>query len=198
MVFDDLRALGKGFWTVLRHAAQPPITFSYPEVKRRLPAAFRGRHRLFRHADGLERCIACELCAAACPSSAIYVRGADNPPEAPVSTGERFAAVYEINMIRCIFCGYCEEACPVDAIRLGPEYELADFDRRDFVYTKEMLLDPETYAPPRQYHNDVDSQDPELRREIPEDEDLGEVYRRHRPLDAPITTPPEERHHPLA
>ncbi len=57
-MFDGMRALGKGFWTVLRHAAQPPITFSYPEVKRRLPAAFRSRHRLFRHEDGLERCIA--------------------------------------------------------------------------------------------------------------------------------------------
>jgi NADH-quinone oxidoreductase subunit I len=183
MFFDGVRALGKGFWTVLRHAAQPPITFSYPEVKRRLPLAFRGRHRLFRHADGLERCIACELCAAACPSSAIYVVGADNSADAPVSTGERYAAVYEINMIRCIFCGYCEEACPVDAIRLGPEYELADFDRRDFVYTKEMLLDPEQHAPRRQYHADVDRLDPELTREIPEDQDLGEVYRRHRPLD---------------
>src|SRR2546430_4820578 len=101
-------------------------------------------------------------------------------------------------MIRCIFCGFCEEACPVDAIRLGPEYELADFGRADFVYTKEMLLDPEQFAPARQYHKDVDSLDPELRRSIPEDLDLGEVYRRHRPLDAPIVSPPDERHHPLA
>jgi NADH-quinone oxidoreductase subunit I len=183
-MLEGARGLARGFWTVLRHAAQPPTTVPYPEVKRTLPAAFRGRHRLYRHADGLERCIGCELCAAACPSSAIYVRAADNDAAAPVSTGERYAAVYEINMIRCIFCGYCEEACPVDAIRLGPEYELADFSRTDFVYTKEMLLDPEKYAPRRQYHADVDQTDPELKREIPEDEDLGEVYRRHRPLGA--------------
>jgi NADH-quinone oxidoreductase subunit I len=197
-MLDGARGLARGFLTTLRHAAQPPTTFSYPDVKRHLPPTFRGRHRLYRHEDGLERCIACELCAAACPSSAIYVRGADNDPAHPVSTGERYAAIYEINMIRCIFCGYCEEACPVDAIRLGPEYELADFRRRDFVYTKEMLLDPEKYAPRRQYHPDVDQTDPELRREIPEDLDLGEVYRTHRPLGAPITSPPEERHHPLA
>jgi len=198
MVFDGARGLAKGFWTTLRHAAQPPTTLSYPEVKRDLPPAFRGRHRLYRHADGLERCIGCELCAAACPSSAIFVQAADNDPAHPTSTGERYAAIYEINMIRCIFCGYCEEACPVDAIRLGPEYELADFARPDFVYTKQMLLDPEKFAPRRQYHADVDQKDPELTREIPYDEDLGEVYRRHRPIDAPITSPPEERHHPMA
>jgi NADH-quinone oxidoreductase subunit I len=197
-MLDGARAVAKGMWEVLRHAGHPATTFGYPETKRPLPPAFRGRHRLYRHEDGLERCIACELCAAACPSSAIYVAAADNPPDRPVSTGERYAAVYEINMIRCIFCGYCEEACPVDAIRLGPEYELADFARPDFVYTKPMLLDPEHYAPKRQYHPDVDRTDPELKREIPDDEDLGEVYRTHRPLGAPITSPPEDRHHPLA
>src|SRR5919198_810486 len=152
-MLDGARGLAKGFWTTLRHAAQPPITVPYPDVKRPVPAAFRGRHRLYRHEDGLERCIGCE---------------------------------------------HCEEACPVDAIRLGPEYELADFNRTDFVYTKEMLLDPEKYAPKRQYHADVDQQDPELRREIPEDLDLGEVYRTHRPLGAPIVSSPEDTPQPLA
>jgi NADH-quinone oxidoreductase subunit I len=194
-MFDGARALARGFWTTLRHAAHPPTTVNYPEEKRPIPPMFRGRHRLYRHEDGLERCIGCELCAAACPSSAILVMAEDNDPARPVSTGERYAAKYEINMIRCIFCGYCEEACPVDAIKLGQEYELADYARADFVYTKEMLLDPEQFAPRRQFHADAD-----VPRDIrvPDDLDLGEVYRHHRPLDAPVQSPPEERHHPLS
>ena len=146
-MLDGARGLARGFWTVLRHAAQPPTTLPYPEVKRVLPAAFRGRHRLYRHADGLERCIGCELCAAACPSSAIYVQAADNDPSAPVSTGERYAAIYEINMIRCIFCGYCEEACPVGAVFMGKDYELAVYSKDDFVWDKEDLLVPAAVTP---------------------------------------------------
>src|ERR1043165_3127605 len=180
-MLDGARGLARGFWTVLRHAGQPPITQPYPEVKRSLPAAFRGRHRLYRHDDGLERCIGCQLCAAACPSSAIYVAAADNDPAAPVSTGERYAAIYEINMIRCIFCGYCEEACPVDAIKLGPEYELSDFTRPSFVYTKEMLLDPEKHAPKIQFHPDVGQPRPG---KTPVEDDLGTVYRTHHPIGA--------------
>ena len=197
-MLNDAIALLKGFWTTVKYTTRPAVTIQYPDVKRKPADKYRGRHRLYKTDDGLERCIGCSLCAAACPSQAIYVRAAENDPANPRSPGERYAADYEINMIRCIFCGYCEEACPVDAIRLGPEYELADFNRSDFVYTKEMLLDPEQFAPHRQYHKDVDSHDPELAREIPEDQDLGEVYRRHRPLDAPIASPPEERHDPMA
>jgi NADH-quinone oxidoreductase subunit I len=149
-------ALWRALWTTLRHAFKKPVTVSYPEQRGEAFTRFKGRHRLYRYENGLERCIGCSLCAAACPSRAIYVGAAENDPANPVSYGERYAATFEINMIRCIFCGYCEEACPVEAIRLGPEYELADFARKDFVYTKEWLLDPERYAPRTQFHPEVD------------------------------------------
>src|SRR5580765_8859312 len=100
-MLDGARGLAKGFLMTLKHVAQPPTTVPYPEVKRDLPAAFRGRHRLYRHSDGLERCIGCELCAGACPSQAILVVPAENDPEHPTSPGERYAQRYEINMIRC-------------------------------------------------------------------------------------------------
>ena len=102
---------------------------------------FRGRHKLHRFEDsGLEKCVGCSLCAAACPADCIRVVAAENTPEQRVSAGERYAAVYEINMSRCIFCGYCEVACPFDAITMGHDYELSDYNRGDLIFTKEMLL----------------------------------------------------------
>jgi NADH-quinone oxidoreductase subunit I len=88
----------------------------------------------------MEKCIGCELCAGVCPARCIYVRGADNPEDAPVSPGERFGFVYEINMLRCIFCGMCVEACPTEAITMTHLFEMSVTDRQDAIYTKDELL----------------------------------------------------------
>ncbi len=133
----------KGLRTTAKYLFQRPVTVSYPEVKRPVRKRFRGRHELKRYANGLERCIGCSLCAAACPADAIYVEPAPNDPDKPVGVGERIAARYEINMIRCIYCGYCEDACPTNAIVLEHGYELSFYDRKSAVFTKEMLLVPE-------------------------------------------------------
>ncbi|CAN5195908.1 NADH-quinone oxidoreductase subunit NuoI [soil metagenome] len=117
------------------------VTLEYPEVKREQPAFFRGRHRLQRYQDGLERCVGCALCAAVCPSEAIYLEAAENTPEHRVSAGERYAEIYQIHLLRCIFCGFCEEACPENAIVMGPNYELAMNKRTDFIANKEDMLD---------------------------------------------------------
>ncbi|MBV9662484.1 MAG: NADH-quinone oxidoreductase subunit I, partial [Actinobacteria bacterium] len=83
------------------------ITTMYPQEKRPKPVRFHGRHVLNRYEDGMEKCIGCELCAGVCPARCIYVRGADNPADAPVSPGERYGFVYEINYLRCIHCDLC-------------------------------------------------------------------------------------------
>src|SRR5436309_2308038 len=102
----------KGFGVTFKQIFKKPITQQYPEYKRPVYPRFRGRHRLWRHENGLEKCVGCSLCAAACPADCIRVVPAENTAGNRVSAGERYARIYEINMSRCIFCGYCELACP--------------------------------------------------------------------------------------
>ncbi|HWX44212.1 MAG TPA: NADH-quinone oxidoreductase subunit NuoI [Solirubrobacteraceae bacterium] len=131
----------RGLATTFGRLVERPVTVEYPENKTPVYPRFRGRHKLHRFEDtGLEKCVGCSLCAAACPADCIRVVAAENTPEHRVSAGERYAAVYEINLSRCIFCGYCEIACPFDAITMGHDYELSDYDRTDLIFTKEMLL----------------------------------------------------------
>ena len=135
------RETARGLKTTFGRMLEKPVTVEYPEEKTPVYPRFRGRHKLHKFEDtGLEKCVGCSLCAAACPADCIRVVAAENTPENRVSAGERYAAVYEINLSRCIFCGYCEVACPFDAITMGHDYELSDYDRTDLIFTKEMLL----------------------------------------------------------
>ena len=151
---EQLRAFGmtlKGLKTTMMRVVEGPVTVQYPEQKTPVYPRFRGKHKLNRFEDtGLEKSVGCSLCAAACPADCIRVVAAENTPDHLVSAGERYAEVYEINMLRCIFCGYCEVACPFDAITMGHDYELSDYTRSDLIFTKEMLLaEPLERAPLR-------------------------------------------------
>ena len=145
-----------------RQLFKKPITQQYPEYKRPVYPRFRGRHRLHRHENGLEKCVGCSLCAAACPADCIRVVAAENTPDNRVSAGERYARIYEINMSRCIFCGYCELACPFDAITLGNEYEISEYSRDDLIYTKDMLLAEPVKTMPVADPDEFDTPDPLL------------------------------------
>ncbi|HZJ27400.1 MAG TPA: NADH-quinone oxidoreductase subunit NuoI [Acidimicrobiia bacterium] len=129
-----------GFAVTLKQIFRPRVTGLYPKTKRPKPPRFHGRHVLNRYEDGMEKCIGCELCAGVCPAECIYVRGADNPPDAPVSPGERYGFVYEIDYLRCIHCDLCVEACPTEAITESKLFEFSFSNRDDAIYTKRELV----------------------------------------------------------
>ena len=139
---DVIKPIAKGFALTYRRLWRKKVTISYPEERREQFDRTRWRHVLTRYDDGLEKCIGCSLCAGACPARCIYVEAEENTEENRVSPGERYAVRFEINMLRCIFCGYCEDACPTGAIVLRKDFELSNYDRDEFIFTKEMLLEP--------------------------------------------------------
>ncbi len=129
-----------GFKLTFQHLARPTVTNSYPQAKRPKQPRQHGRHVLNRYEDGMEKCIGCELCAGVCPVNCIHVRGLDNPPDHPVSPGERYGYVYEINYLRCIHCDLCVEACPTQAITESKLFEFSFTNRADAIYTKAELV----------------------------------------------------------
>jgi NADH-quinone oxidoreductase subunit I len=123
-----------GMWTTFKHLFRAPVTEQYPEEKRPLPARSRARIILTRDPEGEERCVACYLCSAVCPTSCISMQSAER------EDGRRWAPWFRINFARCIYCGFCEEACPTLAIQLTPFFEFCQYDVLPFVAEKDDLL----------------------------------------------------------
>src|SRR3979490_2031449 len=141
-VLETAASIAKGMSVTLKEMMAPAVTENYPDEPPKFEERFRGVHVLQRDENGLEKCVACFLCAAACPSNCIYIEAADNTAETRVSGAERYARVYNIDYNRCIFCGYCVEACPTDAITHGHGFELATLNATNLIYRKEDMLVP--------------------------------------------------------
>ena len=139
-ILSGAAAIAKGMSVTFMEMLNPVITEDYPDAPPKFQERYRGLHILQRDESGLEKCVACFLCSAACPAQCIYIEAADNTDQVRMSGGERFASVYNIDYSRCIFCGYCVEACPTDAITHGHGFELASFNTSTLIYRKEKLL----------------------------------------------------------
>ena len=140
-ILTSLRSIGR----VLAQSFNTRFTTQYPDRMPTLPPRWRGRIVLTRDPDGQERCVACYLCAAACPVDCIALQATED------ETGRRGPAFFRINFSRCIFCGFCEEACPKDAIYLSQTFAPANFGRKGFIYKKEDLLIPHPVNEPEAY-----------------------------------------------
>jgi NADH-quinone oxidoreductase subunit I len=141
-VIDSAAAIAKGMSVTLKEMLSPTLTEDYPDTPPLFQERYRGAHVLERDENGLEKCVACFLCAAACPANCIYIEAAENTAERRISGGERYAKVYNIDYNRCIFCGYCVEACPTDAITHGHGFELASYNTSTLIRRKEDMLVP--------------------------------------------------------
>jgi NADH-quinone oxidoreductase subunit I len=138
-----LPAILGGFAITLSHFFKKKVTLQYPEVKRPFSEIYRGLHVLKRDDEGRERCTACGLCALSCPAEAITMIAAERKEdEMHLYREEKYASVFEIDMLRCIFCGLCEEACPKEAIFLTDRLVPSDLHRSDFIYGKDVLVEP--------------------------------------------------------
>jgi NADH-quinone oxidoreductase subunit I len=131
-----------GLRITLRHFFKKKVTLKYPEVKREFAPVYRGMHVLKRDEQGRENCTACGLCAVACPAEAITMEAAERKEgEEGLYREEKYAAIYEINMLRCIYCGLCEDACPKDAIYLTDRIVDSEYTRESFIYGKDILVE---------------------------------------------------------
>jgi NADH-quinone oxidoreductase subunit I len=140
-----LVAIFKGMAITIKHFFTKKATIHYPEQVREMSPVYRGQHMLKRDEQGRENCTACGLCALSCPAEAITMKAEERKAdEKHLYREEKYASIYEINMLRCIFCGLCEEACPKDAIYLTLSKELvpASYNREDFIFGKDKLVMP--------------------------------------------------------
>jgi len=136
--WEGFKVTNRHFWRNL-FARRDTVTIEYPEIKRKYPERYRGRHRLTTRKDGQVRCVACMCCSTACPANCIRIEAAEHDDPSI----EKYPASFTIVLLKCIYCGLCAEACPCDAIRLDTGiHPRVFYSRKDAIITKEELMEP--------------------------------------------------------
>jgi NADH-quinone oxidoreductase subunit I len=133
----------RGLWTTFRHFLRGLLryeqlpTVPYPEIKPEIPPGYRASHRMMTRSDGTPRCVACFMCASACPAGCIRIE-AEEDTDGRI---EKRPKVFEIDHSVCVFCGLCVEACPADALRMDTGVTSFVHDKREkFLVTLDDLM----------------------------------------------------------
>jgi NADH-quinone oxidoreductase subunit I len=134
-IIDTVTSVAVGMRITLKYCFQRTVTVQYPERRLSLAPRYRGIHEF-----ELNKCIACDLCAKACPVDCIYIdksapRRIDKKTgivdESDGKNGKllRFAIDYS----KCLFCALCTEPCPTLCIHMGKLHDLSSYSRDDTV-----------------------------------------------------------------
>ena len=133
LLFLDLL---KGLSLTFRYQNPKTVyTEQYPLQRPQVAERYRGAPRLDVNPDTNETlCIACDLCALACPEHLIVVSAERNPV-----TRRKELTNFTYDLSRCMFCGLCEDACPTDALELSQDFELANYTREGAIWDRQTL-----------------------------------------------------------
>ena len=139
-IFALFRGLAVTFW---QQRPSKVATEQYPATRPAVAERYRGAPRLNINPEtGEDLCIACDLCAVACPENLIVVGSMRD-----AKTKHKVLTTFTYDLSRCMFCGLCEDACPVDALELTQDFDLASFTRKGMIWDRQMLEEGPTPRP---------------------------------------------------
>jgi NADH-quinone oxidoreductase subunit I len=127
-IFGGFKSLLVGLRITGVEFFKPVVTEQYPWQTPTIPAAFRGHIELIGDEEGKPNCVVCGLCQRACPSACITVEG-----EKPEGAKKKVLTRYVLDFTKCSLCGGCVESCKFNAIRFSREYNLAGFNKEDYI-----------------------------------------------------------------
>ena len=137
-----LPQIGAGLAVTARHIGgvalgNKAITVQYPEEQHVPSPNYRGVHRLNKDEQGRVKCVACMLCATACPAHCIHIEAG----EVTEKRIEKYPSVFEIDLLRCVMCGLCVDACPEEALIMSEDYELGSYNRDTQILRVDQMYD---------------------------------------------------------
>ena len=129
-----------GHWITLKNLVRSllggAVTIQFPEERRNVSGRYRGVHILTVRQDGTPKCVACYMCATACPAECIYIESGERPEKQI----EKYPTRFEIDLLRCVYCGFCVDACPEEAILMSRENDLVGTSRAELIIDRERLM----------------------------------------------------------